>query len=277
MDTDNDGCALTMAGNGRSPNDGLPRDSHEADRVPTEPGKDTTDAGTSNGSNGESVAREVRNALRKYFPIADYIAAINGKSCEVLIHDLSDLSHSICYIVNNHITNRKVGGSITNYALELLQKKEYVNRDSFTNYTGTTKGGDKILRSSTYFIKDDEGAVIGLLCVNIDITDLLRMQETVGDLLMVNQTHRSEAFGIDKSPERFDGAVDDIVQEIIDKVTLESGLKLIDSTIAEKRVIIGKMEARGVFKFKGAVNTVANVLGVSTQTIYRYLQNTNKE
>ena len=217
-----------------------------------------------------------RSKLTRYFPIADYIAAINGKTCEVLIHDVSDLSHSICHIVNGHITGRKVGGSITNYALELLQKEEYLNKDSVTNYTGTTKNGDKILRSSTYFIKDDDGAVIGLLCVNIDITNLLRMHESIEDLLMMNQSNIS-SISPNKSTERFDGVVDDIVKEIIEQVTLEHGLTLIDSTISQKREIIAKMDEKGVFKFKGAVNSVANVLGVSNQTIYRYLQHKHKE
>jgi predicted transcriptional regulator YheO len=220
---------------------------------------------------------ETREELRRYFPIADYIAAINGKNCEVLIHDLSDLNHSICHIVNGHITNRSVGGSITNYALELLQKKEYLDKDSVTNYTGTTRDGKRILRSSTYFIKDDGGEVLGLLCVNFDITDLLRTQEVVSDLLILNSLKRSESDGVDKGAERFDGSVDDIVQEIIDTVIIESGLKLVESTIAEKRILIGKMEAKGVFKFKGAVTKVANVLGVSSQTIYRYLQAMNRE
>lgn len=214
---------------------------------------------------------KTRDELARYFPIADYIAAINGKTCEVLIHDVSDFSHSICYIVNGHITGRTVGGSITNYALELLQKEEYLKKDSVTNYTGTTKNGDKILRSSTYFIKDDKGEVIGLLCVNIDITDLLRMHRSVEDLLMMNQTNIS-AISQNKSTERFDGVVDDIVKEIIEQVTLEHGLSLLDSSIAQKRKIIAEMDAKGVFKFKGAVNSVANVLGVSSQTIYRYLQ-----
>ncbi len=147
--------------------------------------------------------------LLRYFPIADYIAAINGKTCEVLIHDVSDLSHSICYIVNGHITGRKVGGSITAYALDLLQKKEYLSKESVTNYTGTTKSGNKILRSSTYFIKRNNDEVIGLLCVNIDITNLLRMQESIDDLLMIKQSNGGE-----KSAEKFDGAVDDIVKEI---------------------------------------------------------------
>lgn len=218
---------------------------------------------------------ETSKELQRYFPIADYIAAINGSTCEVLIHDLKDLNHSICYIVNGHITNRSVGGSITNYALELIQKKEYVDKDSFTNYTGTTKDSKKILRSSTYFIKNDDGVLLGLLCVNIDITDLLRMQDHIDELLMIKQMQEKDSGSL-KKKERFDIVVDDIVQEIIDTVVLDSGLKLVESTIAEKRELIGKMESKGIFKFKGAVNTVANVLGVSTQTIYRYLQNRNK-
>lgn len=218
---------------------------------------------------------ETSKELQRYFPIADYIAAINGSTCEVLIHDLKDLNHSICYIVNGHITNRSVGGSITNYALELIQKKEYVDKDSFTNYTGTTKDSKKILRSSTYFIKNDDGVLLGLLCVNIDITDLLRMQDHIDELLMMKQMQEKDSGSL-KKKERFDIVVDDIVQEIIDTVVLDSGLKLVESTIAEKRELIGKMESKGIFKFKGAVNTVANVLGVSTQTIYRYLQNRNK-
>lgn len=219
----------------------------------------------------------VREELCRYFPMADYIAAVNGKNCEVLVHDLSDLNHSICYIVNGHITGRSVGGSITNYALELLQKREYEMHDSINNYTTTARDGKKILRSSTYFIKDSGNTVIGLLCVNIDITDLLRAQDVIGDLLIINPVRKQESGNLEGTPERFEGSVDDIVQGIIDNVIIESGLKLIDSTITEKRALIAKMEAKGVFKFKGAVNTVANVLDVSTQTIYRYLQGMNKD
>jgi predicted transcriptional regulator YheO len=160
--------------------------------------------------------------LTQFFPIADYIAAINGDTCEVLIHDISDVSHSICYIVNGHVTGRTVGGPITNYALELLQKKEYLTKESVINYMGTTKNGDKILRSSTYFIKD-EGKLIGLLCVNIDITDLLRIHKSVENLLMMNQTNL-KTLTSGKSLERFDGSVDYIVKEIIDQVTIEHGL-----------------------------------------------------
>ena len=63
--------------------------------------------------------------LQKYFGIADYIAAVNGPNCEVIIHDIHNLQSSIVYIVNSHITNRKVGGTITDYALDLIMNRQY--------------------------------------------------------------------------------------------------------------------------------------------------------
>lgn len=207
--------------------------------------------------------------LRRYFPIADYIAAVNGKRCEVLIHDVSNINHSICYIVNGHITGRTVGGSITNYAFELLQNEVYKHRDSVTNYPGRTPDGKKMLRSSTFFIRDDEGEVIGLLCVNIDITNLLRVRDFVDESLMTD-AQQNEA------PERFDTVVDDVVHDIINSVVLESGLQLVESDTDQKSVLINTLEAKGVFKFKGAVATVANVLGVSPQTVYRHLNKQSK-
>ncbi len=53
--------------------------------------------------------------------------------------------------------------------------------------------------------------------------------------------------------------------------------RLLILLLLRKKELISNLEARGVFKFKGAVNSVAHVLGVSSQTIYRYLQQSNKE
>lgn len=208
--------------------------------------------------------------LKKYFGIADYIAAINGSSCEVIVHNLSDLQHSIVHIVNGHITNRKIGGSITDFALELLQKKDYAQQDSITNYIGTTKD-NKILKSSTYFIKDNENNIIGLLCVNINITDLLRAKEFIDNIIMVDELNKANEMQIGK--ENFNVSVDDIVENIINSIIIESGIELADSSVEKKMQLIKAMEARGVFKFKGSVNTVSKLLNVSTQSIYRYLKN----
>ena len=209
--------------------------------------------------------------LKQYFALADYIAAINGSNCEVIVHDLRDLNHSIVYIKNGHITNRAVGGSITNFALELLQKENYKDQEYIVNYIGTTKNNKKILRSSTFFIKNSAAEIIGLLCVNIDITDLLKARDTVDGMVMVNEL---ENIG---SKENFDISVDDLVDDIIHAVLLESGAKIAETSLEQKKELVRKMESKGVFKFKGTVNTVAGLLDVSAQTIYRYLKEIEKQ
>lgn len=219
-----------------------------------------------------------QDILREYFSVADYIAAVNGPNCEVIVHDLSDLKHSIVHIVNGHITNRQVGGSITDFALELLQKDNNMERDYIANYVGTTKNNEKILRSSTFFIKDEEKRIIGLLCINNDITELLRLKDNIDNMIMVSGLPGSSGRPEEHSvKETFDRSIDDFVEEIIQSTLLESGVKLTETSLEEKRELIRKMESKGVFKFKGTVSIVSKLLDVSTQTIYRYLkENANR-
>ena len=51
------------------------------------------------------------NRLEMLKQIADALAAQFGPNCEVVIHDLSaqNAEHPIVYIVNGHVTGRKVG------------------------------------------------------------------------------------------------------------------------------------------------------------------------
>lgn len=216
-----------------------------------------------------------KEILEKYYPIADYIGAINGPTCEVIVHDLSDLKHSIVHIVNGHITGRKVGGSITDYALELLQKHDNTKLNHIINYLGTAQKSKKILRSSTYFIRNEDEKIIGLLCVNIDISDLLRMRDTINSMVMINEFEKND--DSDNRHENFDMSVDELVDGIIQSVILESGIKLMESSQEQKKDLVKKIYDKGVFKFKGTVNTLAKILDVSTQSIYRYLKEIEKE
>lgn len=216
-----------------------------------------------------------REILERHFAIADYIGSINGPNCEVLVHDLSSLKNSIVHIVNGEVTGRSVGGTITNFALETLQKNEPADDAFIVNYLGTTKKNSKILRSSTYYIRNEENKVIGLLCVNIDITDLLRVQESINNMVMMKDIFPPA--NANSLKENFDMTVDELVDGIIQSVILESGIKLVDSTQDEKRELIRKIYEKGVFKFKGTVNTLATMLEVSTQSIYRYVKDIEKE
>ncbi len=209
-----------------------------------------------------------QSILQKFYGIADYIAAINGPTCEVIVHDISNLQSSIVHIVNGHVTDRQVGGTITDYALDLIMERQDQQKDSIVNYMGSTRDG-RILRSSTYFIRDNQEELIGLLCVNIDITDLITARDILSKAAALNSApvHESAAAA---SREHFNLSVDELVNGVIDNVILESGISPENSNTKQKKELTRILFDRGVFKIKGAVNVLAKRLNISSQSVYRY-------
>ena len=59
--------------------------------------------------------------LSSYIPLADFIARMNGEHCEVVIHDVRDVEHSIIYITQPSITERHRGNGMTDYAIQLVR------------------------------------------------------------------------------------------------------------------------------------------------------------
>jgi len=207
--------------------------------------------------------------IKNYIPIADFIAKVNGEKCEVILHDLSDIEHSIIYILNSQISGRQVGGSITKYALDLVMKHDDVKQDHYVNYIGKNERTGKLMRSSTLFIRNESKETIGLLCVNIDITDYVRLRDELNGLIRFNLEQYEDK---PEEPERFDLSIDEIVSEIVDSVLLDSQVDISNTTQTERKDLVYKMHNRGVFKFKGAVNHVSTRLDVSPQTLYRYIK-----
>lgn len=201
--------------------------------------------------------------LYAYVPMANFIAEMNGPKAEALIHDLSDIEHSIIYVTPNNVSGRDVGGTLTDYAKQLLHDKVYEHCDYVVNYIGKPGHENRIFRSSTYFIKE-KGSLIGLLCVNIDITDQINALGILEDALLV------DIRGGDPK-ETFILSTKDLIRKVIEKRKKKTGKNF---TLAERRAIISELLDLGVFKVKGTVPMVANLLNISTQTTYRYIKET---
>jgi predicted transcriptional regulator YheO len=105
--------------------------------------------------------------LQQYTILVDFLGQVLGPDYEVVLHDLSSMSNSIVAIANGHVSGREVGAPLTSLALTMMSDKRYLNKDFHVNYNGMTKE-NKILRSSTMYIKDDLGKLVGMLCVNFD-------------------------------------------------------------------------------------------------------------
>ena len=73
--------------------------------------------------------------LESYLPLVDFIAAVFGKNCEVVLHDLRNLDHSIIAIKNNHITGRTLNDTITDFALAIIHTEKHKEKNYICNTT----------------------------------------------------------------------------------------------------------------------------------------------
>lgn len=211
--------------------------------------------------------------LKAYIPMVKFIASIMGKHCEVVLHDLTNPENSIVGIENGEISGRKVGGPITDLVLKVMQEGAYKEVDFISNYKASVKG-DRTCRSSSYFIKDETGNIIGVLCVNVDITVLEDAKSYLDDFIMYSfqnvgqkpsHSHNTEVF------ENLHETVEDVLENMIKKVLSEYDLSPERLSIDEKLDVVRKLNEAGLFLLKGGVSELALKLKVSEATIYRYL------
>ncbi|HHV31269.1 MAG: YheO-like PAS domain protein [Ruminococcaceae bacterium] len=206
-----------------------------------------------------------KKILMQYIPMAEFISKTVGSYCEVVISDLSNAEQSILYITEPSLTGRKVGGPITDYALELVSNHDYHNEPYVCNYIGKGNNG-KTFRSSTYFITN-EGKLIGLFCVNIDISGLLKAKDLISEFLTIPQDEYIR--------ENFNLSLEDMTNNIIQEHTKSNSVDQL--SVQEKQDIVAEMQAKGLFLMKGAVMVAAEALNVSEQSIYRYIKNSKRK
>lgn len=211
--------------------------------------------------------------LEQYKTLVEFLGHALGSDYEVVLHDLSDGNNAIVAIVNGHISGRSLGAPLTALALRFLADKEYEQHDYKVGYRGISpKNG--YLRSSTMFIKDEAGRVIGMLCVNFDPSRGLQAANEVLAMCGLPPVSAAPQAGEEDGPqsaEIFVSNIPDVVQGAIEEVTGRPGMPSSRLTMEEKIRIVEALQQAGLFHLKGAVSEVAAQLGSSEATIYRYL------
>ena len=105
--------------------------------------------------------------------LAHGLAVQFGSSCEVVIHDLTknDLDKSIVYIENGQVSNRRTGDGPSGIVLETLRSDPGKIKDRLAYLTRTDDG--RILKSSTLYIRNENGRIAYIFSMNYDITAVL--------------------------------------------------------------------------------------------------------
>jgi predicted transcriptional regulator YheO len=190
--------------------------------------------------------------------LADALGQTLGKYCEIVVHNFSSPESSIIAITNGSLTGRKVGDTLDALGFQLLKNHP---ASDLLNYRTKTKDGRE-LRSSSIFLRDEKGQIFGALCVNVDVSGLLKAQAWIEEAL------GSASATID---ERFEHSVDEVLETLIQNAISSVGKNIADMTREDKVAIVAYLETKGAFLIRYSVERVAELLGLTKYTIYNYL------
>lgn len=187
-----------------------------------------------------------------------------GKSSEIVLHDLRNgYEHTIVDIRNGEITGRKIGGTGSNLGLEVLNGTTG-NGDKYNYITKLPDG--RYLRSSSLYIRDKEGEIVGCLCINTDITETLKFEQVLKEMNRCDlNTSEDEIFVSD---------VNQLLECIIRKTQEHIGKAPEDMTREDKIDFVRCLDEKGAFLITKSGERVQEYLGISKYTLYNYLDQT---
>lgn len=214
----------------------------------------------------------------KYIPLVDFLAQALGSNVGVVLHDLTKPDNAIIAIANNHISGREVGGSTTDLVLKILKEGLPENKNYISNYKGRLPNNN-LTRSSSYFIKNSHGKIEGVLCINMDISELIRVNRFLSDFIGLPEAKSEPCTttalsSIENTVEVFEHLhdnIDDVLQAIITKVLSEFTVPPERMSVDEKIEVVKRLNEHGLFLLKGGLPELAKRMCISETTIYRYL------
>lgn len=182
-----------------------------------------------------------------------------GSEVELVLHDLTlDYEHTIVDIRNGQITNREIGDCGDNLGLEVMRGTIVDgNRYNYVNYTES----GQILRSSSLFLKDDDGKIIGSVCLNEDITKSVEFENYLRDKNKHSVKHK----------DLFTKDVNVLLDSLIQEAYLQIGLQQSAMLKEDKLSFIRFLDERGAFLITKSGTRVCRELNISKYTFYNYL------
>ena len=219
------------------------------------------------------AAAENRKKVEAYIPMVKFIAAICGPRCEVALHDLDDINHSIIAIENGHITGRKVGDGLVDLALGSVLDKNNKDKAFIANIYGNSPDENNRLRMSAYYIRDEEMEIIGLLNVTVDISDYIWMKNILERelLLMEGNGTALSLESNDNKQHALSAAemVDLVCNQAMEQLGFTDPRKM---RKGDKMKVIAMLNDRNLFAMKGIIKLTAKKLEISEPSVYRYVR-----
>ncbi|QUD89735.1 helix-turn-helix transcriptional regulator [Phenylobacterium montanum] len=194
--------------------------------------------------------------LARWTPFADGIAALLHPHVEVVVHDLS--TQTVVHIANN-LSKRSLGDESALDEIEFDPDEQVIGPYGKVNWDGS------MMRSVSIVARDDAGAPIGLVCVNLDISVFERAKAALSLFL-------GEA-PLPQQPEKlFRDDWQERINIFLNTWLAERGQTLAALDRREKKALVEALFAEGAFRGRSAAPYVAEVLGLSRATVFNHLK-----
>ena len=196
--------------------------------------------------------------------IAKSLASQFGNDCEVAVHDLTKgYERTVIAIENGHVTRRKVGDDASEIVLSALKDKA-VAQDDLSYLTRTSDG--RLLKSSSTFVRNSQGEVIALLCINYDITQFSHTLSVLEQFVTVEQDKK------DHKVNTINPNVNDLLEQLLEESWGHVGRKPVSLMSKEDKIkAIHYLDQKGAFLVKKAGDRVTKYYDISKYTLYNYL------
>lgn len=210
----------------------------------------------------------MRHTLDFLKQLAHGLAIQFGSSCEIAIHDLKtkDLEKSIVYIENGHISNRQIGDGPSGIVLETLQSDPSTIHDKLSYLTKTEDG--RILKSSTFYIRDDDGSISYIFSLNYDITAFTAASTAIQSLI-ATKDNLPDLTG--DSPRQITHNVNELLDLLIEQAVAKVGKPVAMMDKDDKVAVVQYLDHAGAFLITKSGDKVSSYLGISKFTLYSYM------
>ncbi|PXV86879.1 putative transcriptional regulator YheO [Lachnotalea glycerini] len=199
--------------------------------------------------------------------IAKCIAEEFGSNCEVVLHDLTrPYNNTIVAIYHGHLTGRKIGDGGTNMGLAILRGTAKAEDEyGYINYSDS----GRTFKSSSKYFKDENGKIVGSLCINYDITDLISLQNSLQQITNINNDINIKRSS--SGNEIFAKNVDELIDVLLKEAIEITGKNINDLSKDDRINIVKYLDEKGAFLIKKSAEAVADRLGISRFTVYNYI------
>lgn len=161
--------------------------------------------------------------MKEYCELVGFLGKVLGQDYEIILHDLSNMDHSVIAVANGHVSGRRIGSPMNENGLRLIRSGAWKDNPEMIRYRGYSKKSNQLLCFAR-FIKNQEGEPIGMLCINYDYTNSQKLVDSLTEQLGIaslpDQAESEKYFKSDT--EKFPDNMEEVVYGICNQVLSEA-------------------------------------------------------